>query len=186
MLLFFSQICICRHFIIFLFSRSKAIQFGVRVFLYALNILANVSLFLFTNQPTFDLNIIKYSLEGFFHVCISKGNVPYAVNLWSWRNCSNRKAYTQSYCNVLDQHILSTVGQIRWITMCGFGNYDIIVILTSYIEDMKVTALRINAISIKRKHWYNTNKIVALEYTKLSRCINADVNVVNDCINSLV
>ena len=61
MLLFFSQICICRHFIIFLFSRSKAIQFGVRVFLYALNILANVSLFLFTNQPTFDLNIIKFN-----------------------------------------------------------------------------------------------------------------------------
>lgn len=126
-----------------------------------------------------------YPFEGLLHVCVPKGDVPDAVNLWVRRNSSNSQANTQTNRYVLDEHVFCAVGIGIAVSMSRLRDDDIIVILAGDVVDVEISATWIDAVSIERKHRHRTNQVETFENSQLSSSVDLDVDVVNDHIQGL-
>ena len=70
--------------------------------------------------------------------------------------------------------------------MWGFGHNYIVVVLTGDVEYVKISTLRVNAISIEWKHGNDTIEIVSFYNVKLGSRVDFYVQVIELSVDGLI
>ena len=91
------------------------------------------------------------SFERLLHDGITEGDISNTIDFSIRRDSADGQAHSQSNSDILNEHIFSAVGISISVAMGRLGDDHIVIVLAGDIVDMKVSAIRIDTISIEGK-----------------------------------